>query len=111
MSNDPDQIREQIERTRADLSSNVNTLADTVNPAHAAKRQVSKVKDVAAPALGDAATDAAKHLKEPAQQATESVKDTAVEAAATIKDEGASAAHDVKEQAQDAADTVHHQRS
>jgi hypothetical protein len=44
MSNDPDQIREQIERTRADLSSNVNTLADTVNPAHAAKRQVSKVK-------------------------------------------------------------------
>ena len=44
MSNDPDQIREQIERTRADLSSNVNTLADTVNPAHAAKRQVGKVK-------------------------------------------------------------------
>ena len=33
MSNNPDQIREQIERTRADLSSNVNTLADTVNPA------------------------------------------------------------------------------
>ena len=42
--------------------------------------QLPKVKDVAAPALGDAATDAAKHLKEPAQQAAESVKDTAVEA-------------------------------
>ncbi len=190
MSNDPDQIREQIERTRADLSSNVNTLADTVNPAHAAKRQVSKVrgavfgvkdtvmgsatdagdklssahssvsdavseapdqvrsrtagnplaagliafgigwlagsllpasapeqqaankvKNAAAPVLGDAATDVAEHLKEPAQQAAESVKDTAVEAAATIKDEGASAAHDVKQQAQDAADTVQHQRS
>ena len=189
MSNDPDQIREQIERTRADLSSNVNTLADTVNPAHAAKRQVSKVKgavfgvkdtvmgsasetadkltsahssvsdavseapdqvrartagnplaagliafgigwlagsllpasaaeqqaankvkDVAAPVLGDAAKDAAEHLKAPAQQAMESVKDTAVEATATIKDEGASAAHEVKEQAQDAADTVQHQR-
>jgi Protein of unknown function (DUF3618) len=43
-SNDPDEIREQIERTRADLSDNVNALADTVNPAHVAGRQVDKVK-------------------------------------------------------------------
>jgi gas vesicle protein len=43
-SNDPDQIRDEIERTRADLSQNVNTLADTANPAHAAKRQADKVK-------------------------------------------------------------------
>ncbi|MDQ6688095.1 MAG: DUF3618 domain-containing protein [Actinomycetota bacterium] len=43
-SNDPDQIREEIERTRADLSSNVNTLADSVNPANVAKRQATKVK-------------------------------------------------------------------
>ena len=28
----PDEIRAQIEATRADLSTNVNTLADTVNP-------------------------------------------------------------------------------
>jgi gas vesicle protein len=43
-SNDPDEIREQIERTRADLSDDVNALADTVNPAHVAGRQVEKVK-------------------------------------------------------------------
>jgi hypothetical protein len=43
-SNDPDEIREQIERTRADLSDNVNALADSVNPAHVAGRQVEKVK-------------------------------------------------------------------
>ena len=43
-SNDPDEIREQIERTRADLSQNVNSLADTVNPAHAAKRQADRVR-------------------------------------------------------------------
>jgi len=43
-SNDPDQIREEIERTRADLSSNVNTLADSVNPARVAQRQADKVK-------------------------------------------------------------------
>lgn len=44
-SNDPDEIRAQIERTRADLSENVNALADSVNPAHVAGRQVDKVKD------------------------------------------------------------------
>lgn len=43
-SNDPDEIREEIERTRADLSDNVNALADSVNPAHVAGRQVDKVK-------------------------------------------------------------------
>lgn len=185
MSSDPDQIREQIERTRADLSSNVNTLADTVNPAHAAKRQVgkvkgavvgvkdkvmgsaadagsslsaaqssmtdavsqspdqlrartagnplaagliafgvgwlagsllpatgaeqqaaTKVKETAAPAIGDAAKEVADHLKDPAQQAVDSVKETAADAASTVKDEGASAARDVKDQAQDAKETV-----
>src|ERR1700712_138814 len=44
MSDDPDEIRAQIERTRSNLSTDVNTLADTVNPSHVAKRQVSKVK-------------------------------------------------------------------
>ncbi|MCW2539374.1 MAG: uncharacterized protein JWN95_1099 [Frankiales bacterium] len=44
MSNDPTEIREQIERTRADLSHNVNTLADSVNPASVAKRQVGRVR-------------------------------------------------------------------
>src|SRR3978361_376456 len=44
MSDDPDEIRAQIERTRSNLSTDVNTLADTVNPSQVAKRQVSKVK-------------------------------------------------------------------
>jgi gas vesicle protein len=44
MSDNPDAIRAQIESTRADLSTNVNTLADTVNPVHAAKRELGKVK-------------------------------------------------------------------
>lgn len=43
-SNDPDEIRAEIERTRSDLSDNVNALADSVNPAHVAGRQVDKVK-------------------------------------------------------------------
>jgi len=43
-SNDPDQIRAEIEQTRANLSHDVNTLTDTVTPSHVAKRQVDKAK-------------------------------------------------------------------
>ena len=44
-SNDPDKIREEIESTRANLSSDVNALADRVNPSNVARRQVDKVRD------------------------------------------------------------------
>ncbi len=43
MSQDPDQIRAEIEDTRARLSSDVDTLADTVNPRNVARRQVGRV--------------------------------------------------------------------
>jgi gas vesicle protein len=43
MTNDPDQIRADIERTRENLSSDVNALADEVNPRNIAQRQVNKV--------------------------------------------------------------------
>ncbi len=43
MSNDPDQIRSEIEATRSDLSSNVNALTDSVRPGSVAKRQADKV--------------------------------------------------------------------
>ena len=46
-SNDPDEIRAEIERTRAELSYNVDTLTDTAHPKHIAQRQVDKVKDAA----------------------------------------------------------------
>jgi uncharacterized protein YjbJ (UPF0337 family) len=43
-SNDPDEIRRQIEATRAELSTNVNALAESVQPGNVAKRQVDRVK-------------------------------------------------------------------
>jgi hypothetical protein len=43
-SQDPDQIRAEIEQTRANLSDNVNALTDTVTPSHIAKRQVGKAR-------------------------------------------------------------------
>ena len=47
MSNDPEAIRREIERTRIDLSENVNALGEKVNPGSIAKRQVSRVRDAA----------------------------------------------------------------
>ena len=47
-SNDPDQIRADIERTRAELSYNVDSLTDTANPKNIADRQVDKVKGAVA---------------------------------------------------------------
>jgi len=46
-SNDPDEIRADIERTRAALSDDVDDLAESVNPKNVAQRQVGKVKEVA----------------------------------------------------------------
>ena len=43
-SNDPDEIRAEIERTRAALSDDVDALADTANPKNIARRQVGKAK-------------------------------------------------------------------
>jgi hypothetical protein len=47
MSNDPEQIRREIERTRSELSDNVNALGDKVNPGSIAKRQVGRVRGAA----------------------------------------------------------------
>jgi Protein of unknown function (DUF3618) len=47
MSTDPDQIRAQIEQTRSSLSTDVNTLAETVSPGNVARRQVDKVRSAA----------------------------------------------------------------
>ena len=47
MSNDPEQIRREIERTRSELSDNVNALGEKVNPGSIAKRQVGRVRGAA----------------------------------------------------------------
>ena len=43
-SNDPDELRTEIEQTRANLSQNVNALGEAVTPGAIARRQVDKVK-------------------------------------------------------------------
>jgi Protein of unknown function (DUF3618) len=46
-SNDPDEIRADIERTRSALSNDVDDLAESVKPKNVAERQVGKVKEAA----------------------------------------------------------------
>lgn len=45
--NDPEVLRAEIARTRAELSDNVDTLTETANPKNIADRQVTKVKSAA----------------------------------------------------------------
>lgn len=47
MSNNPDQIRREIEDTRGRLSSDVNALTETVSPSNVARRQADKVAGAA----------------------------------------------------------------
>jgi Protein of unknown function (DUF3618) len=42
---DPDQIREEIERTRAELSDDVNALTEKVTPSRIVQRRVDSTKD------------------------------------------------------------------
>ncbi|CAA9324880.1 MAG: hypothetical protein AVDCRST_MAG48-2855, partial [uncultured Friedmanniella sp.] len=44
-SQSPEEIRAEIERTRANLSNDVDALAEEANPKNMARRQVDKVKD------------------------------------------------------------------
>jgi ElaB/YqjD/DUF883 family membrane-anchored ribosome-binding protein len=44
-SNSPEEIRAEIERTRANLSNDVDALADQANPKNIAKRKVDDIKD------------------------------------------------------------------
>lgn len=69
MQSDPDAIRADIERTRSELSRDVNALGEAVTPGNVARRQVDKVRDKAgsvkdhvmgsASDLGDSASEMA----------------------------------------------------
>jgi len=56
-SSDPDEIRAEIEQTRASLSENVDRLGESASPKNVARRQVDKAKE-AAGSIKDSITDA-----------------------------------------------------
>jgi len=74
MSNDPEQIRREIERTRTELSDNVNALGDKVNPGSIAKRQVGRVRG-AATSVKDAVMGSAADTADTGQQVATTMGD------------------------------------
>lgn len=87
-SEDPDVIRADIERTRSELSRDVNALGESVTPGHMARKGADKVKDRAA-GLKDqimgSASDAGHATSDSASSMASSVGDTAHGAASTVK--------------------------
>ncbi|MCW2620465.1 MAG: hypothetical protein JWL64_67 [Frankiales bacterium] len=90
-SNDPDQIRREIEATRAELSSDVNALSDKVSPAQIAERQKAKIsgaaRSVKESIMGsaDSATSSAQSALSTVQDKVGSVGDAVSEAPGTVK--------------------------
>ena len=74
MSNDPEQIRREIEHTRSELSDNVNALGDMVNPGSIAKRQVGRVRG-AATSVKDAVMGSAADAADTGQQVATTMGD------------------------------------
>jgi gas vesicle protein len=88
MSQSPEEIREDIERTRAELSSDVDALAEKVTPSSIAHRQGQKVRDklsqVKTSVMG-AADNTTGSAKSGMHQAGESVSHTAQHAGETVQ--------------------------
>ena len=83
MNNDPEQIRREIERTRSELSDNVNALGDKVNPGSIAKRQVSRVRG-AATSVKDAVLGSASDAADTGQHLAGNVGDAVSDAPSAV---------------------------
>jgi len=102
MGQTPDELKREVERTRADLSSNVDTLADKVNPAHMARRRTESMRrsvvGIKERVMGSA-TDAL-------QSTRESVGTTSAAVASSVGDATSSLGSSVSEFAQRSPERV-----
>lgn len=83
-TNDPDAIRADIERTREELSRDVNALGESVSPGHIAHRQADKVKGRAA-AMRDRVMGTASDAGDRASGMAHGVGDAASQAGHTME--------------------------
>lgn len=84
MTNNPDEIRREIEDTRGRLSSDVNALTETVSPSNVARRQADKVAGVAT-SVKDRVMGTADDLASSGSDATSSISQTPAAAANTAR--------------------------
>jgi uncharacterized protein YjbJ (UPF0337 family) len=108
-SSDPDEIRADIERTRATLSNDVDDLAQSVKPQSVARRQAGKVKDAVGDAVGgvrdrvmgspddDYDTGAVGTVADKASAARDTVSDKAYAARDTVGEKASQAGEAVRE--------------
>jgi len=99
MSNDPAQIKAEIEATRAELSRDVDTLAQTVSPANVAARQKQKVTS-AVTGVKDRATTAVFGAKDAVMGTAEQVQSASGDVRSSTGEAITSAPQMVKQGAQ-----------
>jgi ElaB/YqjD/DUF883 family membrane-anchored ribosome-binding protein len=99
MSSDPDEIRADIERTRHELSRDVDTLGDRVSPSSVARRQADKVKGGIG-RLRERVMGTSQSAGGSMHEAASSVGDTAQEAAGKARDAVTQAPQTVLKQAE-----------
>jgi ElaB/YqjD/DUF883 family membrane-anchored ribosome-binding protein/gas vesicle protein len=95
MSNDPNEIRDDIERTRAELGYDVDALADKVTPSKVMHRQTDKVKGVV-----NSAKERVFGAAEDAKQAVGDAKDSVSDTVGSMGDAVSDAPHKVAQKAQ-----------
>lgn len=110
INNDPRVIREEIERTRAELSHDVDALGDRVNPSHMARRRMDRVRSGATRLkervmgtthhAADAAQDAGHEWADKSREAAGSVADRARDTASSVAETVASTPRAVRERTQ-----------
>lgn len=98
-TSDPQEIREEIERTRAELSYDVDTLGDKVNPSNVARRKVDQAKSGMA-RVKDRVMGSAHDTMGSAQGATHDLADSARHTASSVAETAGSAPRVVREQTQ-----------
>ena len=122
-SNNPDEIRAEIERTRYELGQDVDALAEKVSPTKAVSRQTERVKHGVKDGLqsvkenimgtpdhhtSPSATDRARYAAADARSTAHDVADQARGTAHDVADQARGTAHDVADQARDWADDAQH---
>ena len=93
----PEEIRRDIERTRAGLSRDVNALGEAVTPSHLARRGADRAKQRAV-GLRERVMGSASHAAHSASSSTHSAVSSAGDAAGTVGDRAEDAVHAVKQQ-------------
>ena len=112
-SDDPEQLRREIERTQAALSQDVDALTEKVTPGKIVERRVDRARDAATrlkekvmgsdPYSGHSSGGG---VRQAASHAADRVSGTASSATASVQDAASSAASSVQDAAATAADAV-----